>query len=82
MEESKEKIDSIRAELARQTSTPVDEWWPIPGYVAITNFEKKEGQAVFNPSSGIPLKAFLNTRTGEVRTILMVAVLPDQKPES
>jgi hypothetical protein len=47
-------------------------WQEIPGYFAITKFEygsNGKGPS-FSPAFGIPIKAFFNTRTGEVRTFL------------
>lgn len=42
---------------------------PIEGYYALTKFEFPKGSAgaVFTPSVGVPVKAFMNTNTGEIR---------------
>lgn len=75
--ENPEAIKRKILELNRQSwilaGSPViaqvpDIWKPIDGYMAITGFEEKNGTAIFNPTRGYPLKAFLNTQTGEVRT--------------
>jgi len=45
-------------------------WQKIDGYHALTKFEYNDGSPLFNPSTGIPLKAFLNIRTGEIKTFV------------
>ena len=62
-------------------TTPGQKWIAINGYTALMNFSYGSSslrsltslirgnskQAVFNPSGGYPVKAFLNTATGEVK---------------
>lgn len=48
---------------------PPGPWLPIDGFNTITklNFDS-DGNAIFEGNSGYPLKAFVNTKTGEVKT--------------
>lgn len=46
-------------------------WAEIPGYFALTKFDypnEDNSGAVFNPSFGVPVKVFMNTETGEIKT--------------
>lgn len=56
--------------LLSSVAEPPQIWQEFPGYTALTKFEFNNGAAVFTPSSGIPIKAFLNTKTGEIKTYL------------
>lgn len=66
-------VDKIRKE------TGSDDWEPIDGLVALTNVEIREvneqRSADFNPGKGMPVKAFLNTKTGEIKIYTYEAVL-------
>ena len=42
-------------------------WVHIQGYFAITGFDFKEGGNIFNPSFGVPVKVFMNNKTGEIK---------------
>lgn len=42
-------------------------WQEFTGYNALTKFDFNNGAPIFHPSVGIPLKAFLNIVTGEVK---------------
>ena len=80
-----EKIDELNRESAglpsrQQPGTmagllspnlePPKIWQEFPGYSAMTKFEYNNGAPIFSPSTGVPIKAFLNTRTGEIRTFM------------
>lgn len=47
-----------------QKSTP--QWVAIEGYFALTGFSNKSGQSVFNSAFGVPVKVFLNNKTGAI----------------
>ena len=53
-----------------QTQSIPKVWQEFMGYSALTKFDYNNGAPTFNPSSGVPVKAFLNTRTGEIRIFL------------
>ncbi len=47
---------------------PPGPWIPVEGFNTITKLDfDATGGAIFNPNSGYPLKAFINTSTGEVK---------------
>lgn len=49
---------------------PPQIWQEFPGYNSLTKFDYNNGSPTFSPSVGIPIKAFLNTRTGEIKTFV------------
>ncbi|MDE1970779.1 MAG: hypothetical protein KGI50_04380 [Patescibacteria group bacterium] len=68
------KIQAQLNELNRQ-STPdgqpvVNEWIAFQGYSALTYAQLEASSPLprFNPTMGIVVKTFLNTRTGEIKT--------------
>ena len=75
--ENKTQVDAILARIRSETG--VDSWEPIQGLVALTNVEVNinDGRrsANFLPGSGVPVKAFLNTQTGEIKLYTYEAVL-------
>ncbi|MBI3549441.1 MAG: hypothetical protein HY078_10410 [Elusimicrobia bacterium] len=58
-------LDQVLADLEHGGTGP---WVVLEGYFAITSVEVILGSVNFNPGKGVPMKAFLNTRTGEIRT--------------
>lgn len=65
-------VEQKRQEL--NNLTPGQNWIIIRDYVALVNFQFMLNQAnqnsktaVFNPAAGYPVKAFLNSATGELR---------------
>lgn len=74
------KIYDLNLEYARETGNygPISNplaghpqvWEEFPGYNALTKFDFNNGSPIFSPASGVPIKAFLNTRTGEIRTFV------------
>lgn len=73
--EIQSKIDEILKELNGGKITGT--WMAIPGNHALTvvNFNGKE--ANFNPGSGIPLKVFINVKTGEIKIYHATVFLKD-----
>jgi len=78
-----EKIEELNRESAGISTSPVGGGIPglssifpqtIPqefsGYSALTKFDYNNGAPIFNPASGVPIKAFLNSRTGEIKIFL------------
>lgn len=48
---------------------PPGPWIPIDGFNTVTNLTFDiNGNAIFNANAGYPLKGFVNTSTGEVKT--------------
>ena len=43
-------------------------WVHVAGYFALTGVDLKEGGSTFNPSFGVPVKVFMNNKTGEIKT--------------
>ena len=72
------KIAELNRESANQTPrtvsgllTPIPQVWKaFDGYNTLTKFDYNNGSPLFTPSVGIPLKAFLNTQTGEIKTFV------------
>ncbi len=44
-----------------------DKWVPASGVHALTLVNKNNNDYQFNPASGVLVKVFLNTRTGEIK---------------
>lgn len=66
MPEDPNKIQAKISEL--DTLAKPASWEEIGGNFAITRFEvHDDGSPIFLPSKGIPLKAFFNKRTGEIK---------------
>ena len=42
-------------------------WRDVPGFFAVTGFSNDDGKPIFNPSFGVTVKVFTNTRTGEIK---------------
>lgn len=62
------KIGELNLESANGDAASVQPVWQYyTGYHALTKFDFNSGKPIFTPSSGVPVKAFLNTRTGEIR---------------
>jgi len=76
MEDTK-RIEKLLKAIKSETKS--DDWAPIDGLVALTNADVKDvnGQrsADFNPGKGIPVKAFMNTKTGEIKIYTYEAVI-------
>ena len=45
----------------------IPQWIGIQDYFAITGFHFNNGHPLFDAKFGFPLKAFLNTKTGEIK---------------
>lgn len=65
--EDDNKVAAKIAELQKQTG---HKWVQATGFYAITGFEfEKPNQSPnFNPAHGVPVKIFIDTVTGEIRT--------------
>ena len=50
----------------KDTNNPY--WIPVDGYNAITGMNIQGPQISFNPNVGVPVKIFVNARTGEIKT--------------
>lgn len=64
-----EKVTAFLAgwNAGRPADNPL--WKEVEGTSALIKMEVPEnGPVVFHPNEGFPIKAFLNTETGEVRT--------------
>ena len=64
------KINELNASEIRPGFPNPTEWTAIGGYFSMTGFDFNhgKGQPIFNPSFGVPVKVFMNSRTGEVKT--------------
>lgn len=76
--EDPEKIKKILAELNKGLKTPV--WIPSVGFHALMVVELvgnnvKVGN--FKGNEGVPIKSFINTETGELRTYWVKHVIQD-----
>ena len=76
--ENERKINDIIKLLNKQdTDNPF--WDVVPtGYYALTEVEilsSGNKRATFMPNRGIPVKVFVNTKTGEVKTFLYEAIV-------
>jgi hypothetical protein len=81
-----EKIEELNRESAGLSTSPVggglpglisvfphtvpQVWQEFPGYHALTKFDYNNKAPIFTPSSGVPVKVFLNSNTGEIRIFL------------
>lgn len=63
--ESQAKVEALLKTLNR--GKVQGEWIAAPGNNALTIVEINGTEANFNPSSGMPLKAFININTGEIK---------------
>lgn len=63
--EIQSKIDEVLKKL--NSGTIRGEWIAVPGNHALTIVDFNGKDANFNPGSGMPLKAFINVNTGEVK---------------
>lgn len=67
MREDPKKVDNYRIWLDKLT--PGQNWVPLSGLNALTTcYYTPTGQLAYNANYGMPLKAFLNQATGEVRS--------------
>jgi len=60
----------IRAKIVELNSGETGDWEEITGNHALTSVDgdfRTNSNIVFKPASGVPLKAFLNRRTGEIK---------------
>ncbi len=66
-----EDFDKVLEELIRLNEGQAQGDWVITeGFHALTSlkFKGKDKKPTFNPSSGIPVKIFINKKTGELKT--------------
>lgn len=72
------KIARKLAELNQGLDEP--EWEQAQGFHALTGFEfgSKEKRPVFKPDFGIPIKAFVNKRTGEFKIFPALNFVKDE----
>lgn len=64
-----QKINELNSKELRDVSGQIiPQWTSISGYFALTGFEFGNGSPNFNPGFGVPVKVFMNTRTGEIKT--------------
>jgi hypothetical protein len=66
MEDDPEKVNDILDTL--NTGLANDEWEEAEGYAALINVDGPVEKPNFDPSQGIIVKVFVNTRTGEIKT--------------
>lgn len=67
-QENSRAIENFVRWLNLNKETAPGPWVPVQGFNAITKFEfGPSGSFVFTPIVGFPVKAFLNTQTGEVK---------------
>ncbi|MCL5673785.1 MAG: hypothetical protein M1407_04115 [Deltaproteobacteria bacterium] len=59
-------------ELNSSSSSSPENWIAIDGYHALTSFNFGEGgnQNIFKPDSGVPVKIFMEKKTGEIKLFL------------
>jgi len=60
----------IRNKLRELNSGETGDWEEITGNHALTSVDgdfRSNSNVVFKPASGIPIKGFLNRRTGEIK---------------
>ena len=70
-EKIKKIVDKLKADSG-------NDWIPLEGTQAITQVDMtNDANPVFMPASGIVIKAFMNTATGEIRTFSILAVKSD-----
>jgi len=51
------------------TNHPPATWVPMQGFTSLlVSLPKEDGSVTYNLNSGYPLKSFLNTQTGEVKS--------------
>ncbi len=69
--EDKTKVKSKIDELNKTYNT-TNAWTAIDGYYAITKFDfgKDDKNPNFSPSSGVPVKMFVNQTNGEIKLFL------------
>jgi hypothetical protein len=68
LQESQELINAKVAQLNANSPAGERGWTPLAGLHALTQFQFLQNSgAMFTPSSGYPIKVFVNTITGEVK---------------
>lgn len=79
VEEDSKKIDDILKKLNGTKNPPV--WVVAEGFHTMTAVSFMGGtsgkDAVFNPASGIIVKSFVNTKTGEIKPYFYKKVVRD-----
>jgi hypothetical protein len=65
IQEDQIKIQAKIAELTKQFG---GNWSPVDGFTALTNVQFITEGLIFNPTVGVPIKAFINQDTGEIKT--------------
>lgn len=76
--EDEKKIQKILDSLNAGLSKPV--WAASTGFhasTAITFINGDVKQPIFNPAEGIPVKTFINTETGEIKTYWVKYIVKD-----
>ena len=65
--EDKAKVDEVISELNGDLKSPI--WFPVDGFKLFPNISYKPGRkdVTVTPSSGYPVKLFVNVNTGEVK---------------
>lgn len=75
MELDPTKVQKLLNQLNKGKNGP---WVPLDGYRALTVLEfQSDKSATFNPSEGIPLKVFINVKTGEIKIYHVNFLRPD-----